>query len=417
MRSRRVLVLAVQTPFARGGAERHVQRLTEELVRRGVEADLVTLPLVERERFDLVRSAAAWRSLDLTEAGGRPVDAVIATRFPSYAVRHPNKLVWLIHQYRQAYDQFGTPFSDLTASPEDRRTREVIAEIDRVGLTEARKVFANSQTVAARLLRFNGIRSEPLYHPPPLAGRHRSGDFGDTVLWVGRLDAWKRPGLLLESLPHAPEARAVFVGRGPEEDRLRRRAAELGLGSRVNFLAAVGDEELLDLYANARIVAGDRVGRGPGLRADRGASLGEASPDDGGRGRASRIRPGRGDRPRGRAAPRGPRRGPSAGVDEARGPEGDGGGGEAPRRPIDLGRAGGPAARRGGPRVSGAADPLRRLAQERGRILGELGVQPDDARWARAEAEMLASLLTVSRRLRLPGALGRMLRRIGRRVR
>lgn len=67
--------------------------------------------------------------------------------------------------------------------------------------------------------------------------------------------------------------------------------------------------------------------------------------------------------------------------------------------------------------MSGAADPLRRLAQERGRILGELGVRPDDARWARAEAEMLASLLTASRRRRLPGALGRMLRRIGRRVR
>src|SRR6185436_13726163 len=123
---RRVLVLGVQTPFARGGAERHVRRLTEELVARGIEADLVTLPLVERERFDLIRGAAAWRSLDLTESGGQPVDAVIATRFPTYAVRHPNKVVWLIHQYRQAYDQYGTPYSDLTASPEDRRTREVI---------------------------------------------------------------------------------------------------------------------------------------------------------------------------------------------------------------------------------------------------------------------------------------------------
>ena len=86
----------------------------------------------------VIRSAAAWRSLDLTEAGGRPVDAVIATRFPTYAVRHANKIVWLIHQYRQAYDQYGTPYSDLTASPVDRRTREVVAEIDKVGLTEAR---------------------------------------------------------------------------------------------------------------------------------------------------------------------------------------------------------------------------------------------------------------------------------------
>jgi hypothetical protein len=125
-------VLAVQTPFADGGAERHVRRLTEELRRRGVEADLVSIPLAERERFDLIRGAATWRSLDLNEVGGRRVDAVIATRFPSYAIRHPNKIVWLIHQYRQAYDQFGTPFSDLTSAPEDRRTREVIAEIDRL---------------------------------------------------------------------------------------------------------------------------------------------------------------------------------------------------------------------------------------------------------------------------------------------
>jgi len=255
LKTRRVLVLGVQTPFSQGGAERHVRRLTEELRARGVDADLVTLPLCERERFDLVRSAAAWRSLDLREAGGRPVDAVIATRFPSYAIRHPNKVVWLIHQYRQAYDQFGTEYSDLTSAPEDRRLREVIAEIDRVGLTEARRIFANSRTVAARLARFNGIASEPLYHPPPLAGRHRSGPLGDSVLWVGRLDPWKRPGLLLDALVHAPEARAVFVGTGPEEERLRARAREIGVDGRVRFAGAVGDDELLSLYANARIVA------------------------------------------------------------------------------------------------------------------------------------------------------------------
>jgi glycosyltransferase involved in cell wall biosynthesis len=255
LKTRRVLVLGVQSPFARGGAELHVRRLTDELRARGVDADLVTMPLVERERFDLVRSAAAWRSLDLREAGGKPVDAVIATRFPSYAVRHPNKVVWLIHQYRQAYDQFGSEFSDLTSAPEDRRLREVIAEIDRVGLTEARRVFANSKTVAARLARFNGIASEPLYHPPPLAGRHRSGPLGDYVLWVGRLDAWKRPALLLDALPHAPDARAVFVGTGPEEERLRERARELDVEPRVRFAGAVGDEELIALYAGARVVA------------------------------------------------------------------------------------------------------------------------------------------------------------------
>jgi len=245
----------VQSPFTEGGAEKHVRRLTEELRARGIDADRVSIPLVERERFDLVRSAAVWRGLDLSDVAGQPVDAVIATRFPSYAIRHPNKIVWLIHQYRQAYDQYGTAYSDLTASPEDRRTREVIARIDKVGLSEARRVFANSQTVAARLLRFNGIRSEPLYHPPPLVGRYRSGPPGDTVLWVGRLDAWKRPGLLLEALPYAPEAQAVFLGQGPEEENLRRRASELGVEGRARFLPYADDETLLGLYAGARMVA------------------------------------------------------------------------------------------------------------------------------------------------------------------
>jgi len=250
-----VLVLGVQTPFVEGGAERHVRRLAEELRLRGVETDFVTMPLAERERFDLVRSALAWRSLDLTEAGGERVDAVVATRFPSYAIRHPNKIVWLIHQYRQVYDQFGTPFSDFTSSTEDRRTREVIAEIDRVGLVEARKVFVNSRTVAARLLRYNGIRGDVLYHPPPLVGRYRSAPAGNEVLWVGRLEPWKRPSLLLDALPHAPEARAIFVGRGPEEERLRRRAAELRVEERVRWLPSVDDETLLDLYSRARLVA------------------------------------------------------------------------------------------------------------------------------------------------------------------
>lgn len=254
MKTPRVLVAAVQSPFSGGGAERHVRRLTEELEKRGVEADLLTMPLIERERFDLIRSALGWRSLDVSEFGNRAVDAVIATRFPSYAVRHPNKVVWVIHQYRQAYDQFGTPWSDFTASTEDRRTRETIAAIDRLGLSEASKVFANSKTVAARLARYNGIASEPLYHPPPLAGRYRTGPFGDYALSVGRLEGWKRPDLPLRALAYAPAARLAVVGRGPEEDRLKRLARDLGVDSRVRWIPKADEAELLELYSGARIV-------------------------------------------------------------------------------------------------------------------------------------------------------------------
>ncbi|MDQ5856902.1 MAG: glycosyltransferase family 4 protein [Acidobacteriota bacterium] len=85
-------------------------------------------------------------------------------------------------------------------------------------------------------------------------GRYRTGDFGDYALTVGRLDGWKRPDLPLRALAHAPAARLVVVGRGPEEERLRRLSRELDLDGRVRWIPEATEDELLDLYAGARIV-------------------------------------------------------------------------------------------------------------------------------------------------------------------
>src|ERR1019366_1219828 len=112
-------------------------------------------------------------------------------KYPSYLVRHENKVVWLIHQFRQAYDRFGTAESDFTASPEDTRWRELIAESDRTSLTEARKIFTNARNTADRLARFNGIEAEALYHPPPLAGRYRCEGSRGFALVAGRPDPRK----------------------------------------------------------------------------------------------------------------------------------------------------------------------------------------------------------------------------------
>jgi hypothetical protein len=64
--------------------------------------------------------------------------------------------------------------------------------------------------------------------------------------------------------------------------------------------------------------------------------------------------------------------------------------------------------------VNDSPDPLRRLAQERGRILGELGLRPEDGRWARREAETIAGLVKPALRLRWWGPLERMIRRLRR---
>ena len=247
----RVLVCNAQVPFVSGGAERHAAGLVHELKVAGHEAELVQLPFKWYPRPEIIASAMAWRLLDVTKADGKRVDLVIPMKFPSYMVRHPNKVVWLIHQFRQAYDRFGTPQSDFSASTEDTRWRELVHQADRTGLTEARKIFTNSRNTEERLRRFNGIEGKALYHPPPLAGRYRSGESAGYALVAGRLDPWKRVDLAITAAA-AGKFPLVIAGTGPDEARLTELAQRSG--GKVSFRGAVSDDELLDLYATAGAV-------------------------------------------------------------------------------------------------------------------------------------------------------------------
>src|SRR5918912_1397481 len=100
----RIAVCRPQVPFARGGVEIFTDDLVSELRARGHEADLVTVPFKWYPGERVLTQAFLWRLLDLDEADGRSVDLVVATKFPSYAIRHPRKVVWLLHQFRQAYE-------------------------------------------------------------------------------------------------------------------------------------------------------------------------------------------------------------------------------------------------------------------------------------------------------------------------
>ena len=101
-----------------------VESLRDELARRGFEVDVVTVPYHWPTRVDLLKGCLAWRLLNLTEAAGRRIDRVIATRFPSYLIKHPNKVVWLVHQLRQVYDLLGTRHSDFAEVPRDRAVNQ-----------------------------------------------------------------------------------------------------------------------------------------------------------------------------------------------------------------------------------------------------------------------------------------------------
>src|SRR5919198_245594 len=195
----RIAVCAPQVPFERGGAEIFADDLVHELRAREHEVDLVTVPFKWYPGERVLSQAFLWRLLDLEEANGRPIELVIATKFPSYAVRHPNKVVWLLHQFRQAYELDSTDLGQFGETAEDRATRRAVQRLDRVALGEARKVFATSRNVADRLQRSAGIDAEVMPHPPQELP-YRTAGYEDFVLSVGRLDRAKRNELLLEAL-------------------------------------------------------------------------------------------------------------------------------------------------------------------------------------------------------------------------
>ena len=244
----RIAVLRPQVPFAHGGAEIFTDELVAELRARGHEADLLSVPFKWYPGARVLTQAFLWRMLDLEEADGKSVDVVVATKFPSYLVRHPNKRVWLVHQFRQAYELDRTSLGQFGESPEDRAIRRKVQELDRLALGEARKVFATSRNVADRLERSTGIAAEVMTHPPQEL-QYRCDEYGDFVLSVGRLDRAKRIDLLIEAAAKSGTP-VVIAGDGPERERLE----SLADGDAVRFAGRVSEEELTDLYAGCLAV-------------------------------------------------------------------------------------------------------------------------------------------------------------------
>jgi glycosyltransferase involved in cell wall biosynthesis len=253
----KVCILSVQVPFTTGGAELHAESLRRELQKRGCEAEIVLIPFKWYPPKQLLNCMLMARLIDLEEVNGTKIDRVIALKFPAYFAPHSQKVCWVLHQHRQAYDLYGTPMSDLWQTGKGRSMAAEIKRWDDEFLPQSRAIFANSKTVADRLLRFNNIQSTPLYHPPFDHDKFCSGRFDNFIFYPGRFDALKRQHLLVDALGHVRgDLRLVLCGNYASDygRRLVAKIKKSPLARRIEVLGEISQEKKIELYANCLAV-------------------------------------------------------------------------------------------------------------------------------------------------------------------
>ena len=253
-------VIAIVTsapPLTEGGHLVLARALERALVDAGHRVGIITTP---SNRFG--RQGPAYLANWLTDVGvtgsGERVDQVISLRFPSYAVRHPKHVCWLVHTMREYYDLWDRFSGGL--SPQGRLKETVRRTLVRRADTyffkqHVKKLFTISQVVSDRLTRWNGVPSEAL-HPPPPQRDYRCDGYGDYLFFTSRLSPLKRADLVLRALaePAAAHVRCVFGGEGEDAPRLERLARDLGLGERAQFAGRLDEAGLVDHLARCRAV-------------------------------------------------------------------------------------------------------------------------------------------------------------------
>lgn len=231
----KVLVVNNAAPFQRGGAE----ELADHLVRRlnatpGVQSELVRIPFTWEPAERLIEEMLISKGMRLYN-----VDRVIGLKFPAYLIPHQDKVLWLLHQFRQAYDLSEAGQSHLDFDETGRAVKGVIREADNACFAQCRKIFCNSPVTQNRLMKFNGVSSEVLYPPLNDGELFTGGEQGDYVFAGGRVAAGKRQHLLIEALALLPKGPRLVIAGPPENqayaDRLTKLVEDLDLKDRVDL--------------------------------------------------------------------------------------------------------------------------------------------------------------------------------------
>lgn len=254
----KIIISTVQAPFVTGGAEFLANNLKSALSKQGHEAEIVTIPFMDSPVELIENHIVASRLLDLGNSWAGKVDLCIGLKFPAYYIPHPNKVNWILHQHRAAYDLFNTEYSNIKDNPEGNSIRSVVYNADNKYLKEAKRIYTIAENVSKRLEKYNSISSTPLYHPCPDMDKFFTSEYGDYILMPSRVNITKRQMLALEAMLQSKSDIKLYLAGKADNDYEKNRILAFiksnKLQNRVKYLDYVSQEEKIQLYANARAV-------------------------------------------------------------------------------------------------------------------------------------------------------------------
>ncbi|MEJ2201151.1 MAG: glycosyltransferase family 4 protein [Desulfuromonadaceae bacterium] len=287
LQGKRVLLLFPHLVIA-GGALNYVLKLAELLRRRGATVGLLTL------RVDAGRYGAALADLEVLTVEGplssslfywlllpywqwrfhRHIDAwrphvLVPQVFPAnwwawlYKRRQPQlPVVWMcqepsafIHS-RNWIEALRPPWKRWLAE----MLSPVLARLDVRLSRYSDKIVGNSRFTAGMIERVYGRAADAVAYPAIDFKLFFSAEGvvkEDLIVTVAKLSRFKRVDFLLRVfarlLRQQPALSYHIVGRGEEEDSLRRLAAELRIAERVVFHGALDNEQLAALQRRAKL--------------------------------------------------------------------------------------------------------------------------------------------------------------------
>ncbi|MDP9422834.1 MAG: glycosyltransferase family 4 protein [Pseudomonadota bacterium] len=251
----KIAVLNSMAPFVWGGAEELASHLVANLRRLGHKATLYRIPFAWDPFSSIPREMARSKAVRLSG-----FDRVISMKFPIYLCDADRHSTWLVHQYRQAYDLWDSPYCNIPHTKEGEAVRQLIIQHDNDALRNRDSLFTISSEVSRRLKSFNGIDAPPLRAPINDPELFTGGADEGYILAPGRINASKRQSLLVEAMAHAGTKARLIVAGPPETEEdargLKRLVEQHRLGPRVKLdLRFLTRQELADYVNNSRAVA------------------------------------------------------------------------------------------------------------------------------------------------------------------